>query len=95
MAVTPTPPAVTPTPGLTAGLDNVPLRIALLVGFGTFPAGWVVAFFALHGQARVFVFLTLVMAAGWAGVWTHRGVWVGRLALNAAGRTLVRVFRLP
>lgn len=85
----------TPTPGLTPGLENVPLRIALLVGFGTFPAGWVVAFFALHGQARVFVFLTLVMAAGWAGVWTHRGTWVGRLALNALARTLGRVLRVP
>ncbi len=94
MAVTPPPPAVD-RPGLTPGLENVPLRIALLVGFGTFPASWLVGFFSLQGQARVFVFLTLVMAAGWAGVWTHRGVWVGRLALNAAARALVRVFRVP
>ena len=95
MAATPTPPTVTPTPGLTAGLENVPLRIALLVGLGTFPAGWVVAFFGLQGQLRIFVFLTLVMGAGWAGVWTRRGVWVGRLALNALGRTLGRILRVP
>ena len=94
MAATPTPPAVTPTPGLTVGLDNVPLRIALLVGLGTFPASWLVAFFDLQGQARIVTFLVLVMAAGWAGVWTWKGTWVGRLALSAGTRTLVRVFRV-
>ncbi len=95
MAVTPTPPAVTPTPGLTVGLENVPLRTILLAGFATFPASWVVAFFGLQGQARPFTFLMLVLAGAGLGVWTYRGVWVGRLALNAAARTLGRVFRLP
>ncbi len=73
----------------------MPLRIILLVGFGAYPGKWIIDFFSLYGQARIFTFLMVVLAAGYAGVWTHRGVWVGRLMLNAAGRTLVRVFRTP